>query len=700
MNKLINKLKFVFISSIVVIPSVSTISCYKTDSNKIDQKPNNNNNSNNNQNQNNQTNQNQNQSDSNNKIDENDEVKLFNSHFLDINQLQNLTPYQIYKQTRDYITGQKEFNNFVKNNNIDFTLYDHKEYQKNYWELAEKLGEYGNIGEDKISRTKFYNPHIPLSYSIKQQKLEQLKDEEIKGLTTTDFDFKNLVKTNPFGFLPSNLSQLLSYASFESLEKLFKIKDIINLKSKHDDIEGNFELLIKTKNKKYYYKTTKDKNSFLKTNDDYFKYIHERSFQLEINVKQWVIDQDEKTLQENPRLNFANASGTAWVIDRIDNKNDKDNYELLLATNIHVFSLRKTFDKSIFNNKVSDEKWKEFPVGFYDGKNTKDTDDNRKMKVYLKANRTEKIDNKNGLVETDVDKNKSFDAFDAYSQYLVAPYYTPRYSADNIYFKDFSKKSLYFNDNDYLSKTNNSGADFLTLRLKIEKDKLKKLLPSLEKVIGKKEEKDWYVKFSKNKFSPLQTQFYAGYPKNWNPFISGTQFRGLKSEGGLVATQRKILEDIYFRDVWLKYDQKKNKEYNSLNNNWQKYEKPFVDKEHGMNLTIADQFSTLYTNIPFGQLALKQGASGSMVIDSSFNVIGILNTEVQDVPGSKYISIPLPEYAGRKYTLPAYVQTNGVILFNSLSNDYLTKNNQSPKIIDGLIEKLKEDKLKTISLNL
>ncbi|QVK08573.1 MAG2960 family serine endopeptidase lipoprotein [Mycoplasma mycoides] len=693
MNKLINKLKFVFISSIVIIPSVLTISCYKTDLNKIDQKPNNN--SNNDQNQNSQTNQNQNKDHS----DKNDEIQLFNSHFLDINKLKDLTPYQIHKQTKDYITGQKEFNNFVKNNNIDFTLYDHKEYQKNYWELAEKLGEYGNIGEDKISRTKFYNPHIPLSYSIKQQKLEQLKDEEIKGLTTTDFDFKNLVKTNPFGFLPSNLSQLLSYASFNSLEKLFKIKDITNLKSKHDDIKGSFELLIKTKTKNYYYKTTKDKNNFLKTNDDYFKYIHERSFQLEINVKQWVIDQDERTLQEYPRLNFANASGTAWVIDRIDNKNDKDNYELLLATNIHVFSLRKTFDKSIFNNKVSNEKWKEFPVGFYDGKNTKDTNDNRNMKVYLKANRTEKIDNKNGLVETDVDKNKSFDAFDAYSQYLVAPYYTPRYSADNIYFKDFSKKSLYFNDNDYLSKTNNSGADFLTLRLKIEKNKLKQLLPSLEKVIGKKEEKDWYVKFGKNKFSPLQTQFYAGYPKNWNPFIKNTQFRGLKSEGGLVATQRKILEDIYFRDIWLKYDRDKNKEYNSLNDAYKKYEKPFINNEHGMNLTIADQFSTLYTNIPFGQLALKQGASGSMVIDSSFNVIGILNTEVEDTSKDKYIHIPLFKHKDQTFSLVVRVQTNGVILFNSLSNDYLTKNNQSPKIIDGLIEKLKEDKLKTISLN-
>ncbi|XWT70075.1 hypothetical protein V2P64_04105 [Mycoplasma leachii] len=88
-----------------------------------------------------------------------------------------------------------------------------------------------------------------------------------------------------------------------------------------------------------------------------------------------------------------------------------------------------------------------------------------------------------------------------------------------------------------------------------------------------------------------------------------------------------------------------------------------------------------------------------MVIDSSFNVIGILNTEVEDVLGSRYISIPLFEYQGQKVSLPVRVQTNGVILFNSLSNDYLTKNNKEPRIIDGLIEKLKEDKLTTVSLN-
>ncbi|WFQ89828.1 MAG2960 family serine endopeptidase lipoprotein [Mycoplasma feriruminatoris] len=685
MNKFTSKLKFLLLLNSIVFPTILTISCSRTTSNKPEQ--------------NNNDNRENNQNNSNNQQDQNNQseyANLYNSHFLDINDLLKSNPYEIHKKTKDFIKSEKEFNKFLTNNNIDFTFNDHKEYNQQYWEFASKLGEYGNIGNNKVDRTKFYNPNIPLSYSIKQQKLEELKDEEIKDLAEQTFDFTNLIKTNPFGFLPSNLSQLLSYASFSSLEKMFNLNDITSLKSKHDDINGTFELLITTKDNKYYYKVTKDKNNALKTNDDFFKYIHDRSFQLEINVKQWVIERDEKTYEEIKRLNFANASGTAWVIDRIKNDEDKENYELLLATNIHVFNLRNTFDKSIFNNKI-DDKWKEFPVGFYDGKDTKNTNDNRQMKIYLKANRTEKIDNKEGLVETDVDASKSVDAFEIYSQYLTAPYYIPRYNTSNFYFKNSNKMSKYLVDDGYFSKTNNSGADFVTLRLKIEKERLKKLLPSLDKVINTNQEKDWYIKFNKNKFSPLQTQFYAGYPKHWNPFYRRTQFRGLKSEGGIVSSQRKILEDIYFRDIWLKYDKLKNMEYNSLNKEWEKYEKPFIDNEHGMKLTIADQFSTLYTNIPFGQIALKQGASGSMVIDSSFNVIGILNTEVEDVPGSKYISIPLFQYQDQTFTLPVRVQTNGVVLFNSLSNDY--SNNKAPKIIDGLIDKLKQDNLKTINLN-
>ncbi|SYV90824.1 Uncharacterised protein, partial [Metamycoplasma alkalescens] len=40
-------------------------------------------------------------------------------------------------------------------------------------------------------------------------------------------------------------------------------------------------------------------------------------------------------------------------------------------------------------------------------------------------------------------------------------------------------------------KTNNAGADFITLRLKIKKNKLKNIFPSLENIIGTNKEKDW-----------------------------------------------------------------------------------------------------------------------------------------------------------------------------------------------------------------
>nr|WP_307928833.1 hypothetical protein [Mycoplasmopsis bovis] len=67
--------------------------------------------------------------------------------------------------------------------------------------------------------------------------------------------------------------------------------------------------------------------------------------------------------------------------------------------------------------------------------------------------------------------------------------------------------------------TKNSGADFLTLRLKIKKTKLKDVLPKLASVIEKDEEKDFYVNFSNKEFSPIKTQFYAGIFKTLGPFF-------------------------------------------------------------------------------------------------------------------------------------------------------------------------------------
>lgn len=660
--------------------------------------------------------------DDNKKIDENSDneakipIKQADKHFLDLNQLKMITPREIHQKTKTYNEAKSNFEKYLLDSATDYVAenkydYSTRDNDSKYFEHVKPLGEYGNIGNSKEQRTKFYNPRVPLWHNLEQKYLEKFSESDVNGLTAESIDINEIIKTNPFGFLPSNLSQLFYYANFKSLGNLFNINGTKNVKATFDDVKGQFDILIfDSNNNKHYFQIKNDGkiNTSLKKNADFFQYISDRSFELNVNQKVWVDEFVESTRQWSKRLNFARHSGTAWVIDRVKTTNT-DYYELLIATNIHVFSLRNTFDKSLHMKDLKDTsfdgRWKEFPPGFYDGKNATDTSDNRNKSEYFRANRVQEsiIGDDFGIFELSKfkymnDNNKYVQAFDAYKQYLDAPYYIPRYKTE-AYIKG-EKADLDNVPSNYTNfVTKNSGGDFLTLKFKIKKDKLKDVLPKLNEVIDTEVEKDWYINFNKDKFSPLKTQFYAGYSRFWNPFVkdSPAQFRGIKSTGGLISTQRRIIDEHIFRDVWLKYDAKLNKEYNSLNDRYKKYEKAFIDKEHGMPLTIVDQFSTLYTNIPFGELNLEEGASGSMVIDSSFNVIGILNTSVEDIPIGQKTLLPLPDTDFQRVIRR---RTNGVILFQSLSDDYVnTKDNKPPFIFDGLIDKLKADKLQTVKLN-
>nr|WP_274517393.1 DUF31 family protein [Metamycoplasma auris] len=657
----------------------------------------------------------------------NPKKEIINRHFLDLGSLLKMNVRDIHQKTGNYLQTNKEFEDFLHNKNINFIYEDNQNYDrdldKQYWEYAKKLGEYGNKGSNIYEKSQFYNPRIPLGHYLKPQYLELFAENEIQNLRAQNINLNEIIKNNPFGYLPSNLAQLFSYASLPSLAMLLKISSINQIKTRWNDINGIFELLVISNNKKHYFKISKEDkiNVSLKSNIDFYSYINDRSIELNVNVKHWVNDQNDERNPNNitKRLTFSRFLGTAWVIDRIKNDNDKENYELLLGTNMHVFNLRNAFDKTLhydkfwLHDKKNDYSWYQFPPGFYDGSKNASSEDNRndKNKPYFKVNRIKenKLDLNFGIFEHIKDKYEigfagAIDAFDAYSSYLNAPYYTPRYKNNHTYIKADKTPSFVKNNYSYFD-TNNSGADFLTLRFKIKKNKLKDILPKLAEVIEKPQEKDWYVNFSNNKFSPLKTQFYAGYSKHWNPFHKKhAQFRGIKSEGGIISTKRRIIDEYYARDIWVRYNQKLNKEYNSFNDNWKKYETSFINKngkpdanEHGMPLTTIDQFSMLYTNIPFGHLNLKEGASGSMVIDSSFNVIGILNTRIES-PAGEYKVIPFGKVINGADGIIVREQTNGIVLFKSLADDYEEKN-KSPHIIDGLKEKLIKDKLKTIKLN-
>ncbi|QQH84263.1 hypothetical protein HYD42_02345 [Mycoplasmopsis bovis] len=88
------------------------------------------------------------------------------------------------------------------------------------------------------------------------------------------------------------------------------------------------------------------------------------------------------------------------------------------------------------------------------------------------------------------------------------------------------------------------------------------------------EEKDFYVNlYVIKEFSPIKTQFYCRViQKHWDLFTKEViKFRGvIIRRWDLFQLIRRIVDENWFRDVWLRYDEKLNKEYNSENNLWWK----------------------------------------------------------------------------------------------------------------------------------
>ncbi|MBY7703591.1 hypothetical protein JIY74_25270 [Vibrio harveyi] len=122
----------------------------------------------------------------------------------------------------------------------------------------------------------------------KPKYLSDFKDDELADIKEIQInDINKIIEKNPFGFLPSNLSQLFYCSNFDSLQKQFNLNEqITEIKSNFDDKKGEFELLIYTKNSNnYYFKTNYLKSNNLKRDIDFYQYIYDRSFTLSIRTK-------------------------------------------------------------------------------------------------------------------------------------------------------------------------------------------------------------------------------------------------------------------------------------------------------------------------------------------------------------------------------------------------------------------------------
>ncbi|EOA07548.1 Hypothetical protein, predicted lipoprotein [Mycoplasma yeatsii 13926] len=603
-------------------------------------------------------------------------------HLFNLDELFSLSARDIIFKTPKLKTTEHNLKQWFKNGNhgnaVDFTFSSSDEKVDNdFFKFIKEIGEYGNYGDSEKQKTEFYFPKVPLEAMTKPKYLSNFKDDDLVDKKEIQInDINKIIEKNPFGFLPSNLSQLFYYSNFDSLQKQFNLNEqITEIKSNFDDKNGEFELLIYTKNSnKYYFKTDYEKSNNLKRDIDFYQYIYDRSFTLSIRTKTWDADKDSLGRTIGYRLKNLQNSGTFWVLDRVVNDQDEKNWELLVATNIHVFDLSKTFDKSIFdfgrNEKEVLKKWNDNLPGFWE--NSRDDKSERKN-IFIKGTRG--IDEKLNVDFKTVYTKKIDPVFDIYNQYLDAPYFYSRHSVSGISGKRNDDPDNFFNskDSNGLYSTNNAGADFLVLKVKIPKSNLKNILPKLDSVIGTDKEKDFYINYKTEKFSPIKSWFYAGYPvEKQKDETEDISFRGIKSQGGVISTQQRAYNPINLRSLWVKYNDKLNKDSNSLNENYKKYENSFIKNEHGMKLNIWNQHSTLYSNIENNEQGLPGGSSGSMAIDSSFNLIGI------------NYSLSKDEASGKT--------TNGINLMQSSSENGIN-------LISELIKKLETDNFNTVKLN-
>ncbi|AXE60966.1 hypothetical protein DA803_02635 [[Mycoplasma] phocae] len=642
----------------------------------------------------------------------NKKTNLSEKFSLDLSQIYNsekkkyYSPEKIFTSTNLYKKSLIELDEFLKEQGSNFdanTLTN----SKKFLEKIKNIGTYGNYGSTPEEKINYYTEYNRRSLMTEAKYLDRFeKIDEGNSITMTNgstFEkIKGIIKDNPFGFLPSNLSQFFYYIQLDTIKGLLDFPEKIqDIKANYDDKVGSINLLIITPNNKYKYEFNRE-NSELKNDNDFYKYIHERTFSL--GFQYLVTKQDQ--FGGSSRIREEGSSGTAWVLDRIENPNvPRGSYEFVIATNAHVLNWASAFDRSRSNHYFKSDQEREDWFGGFSFEEYSPS--NKEIKQSGKFNKTyERITNlpkthyeylsrpvhSKNLFSPDydfsknefVDVNQRLAHANIWRSYLDMILYTPQFDSESIRTRKDNANLFFkpgYDKNKRIGTTPYGGGDIVLTKWRLTRNEIKELFPTLFPLLETEEEKDWYIGLgnedsdSKELESVIQTHFAGGYPINRSN-DDRISFKVTKSTGGTIVTQPRIVDDSEFLDLWVRYDKNKNKKFNPLNEDWKNYEKPFVKSiEHGMRLRVLNQLPVMYMKNDF---ALDSGSSGSMVINSRFNVIGInfLNVEELDNPNSK---------------------GNALVLFKS-PNKY--KPDQfSGDIKKDFIKLLKDKNIKTVKMN-
>lgn len=672
-----------------------------------------NNNSNNNGNIDgtNGSNNNSNESNANAFIDKEKNPELFLSkHLFTYDDLIKMTPLEIHQKTPLYQSSLKNLNYLLKKENIDFININGIETINKVYSWYKEIGIVGEIGENDKDKVKNTPNIFGRNDLLTQKYLDKFSKENI-NVQELDFakykeKINEIILSNPFGYLPSNLNQLIYYLSIEDISKLFNLNNLKNVYANHNDKNGNIDIYFEKNDNGISKINVNSTNSNLKKDDDFLQYIFDRTFFIQANF--WKFERQNPYDWFNFSLTPKVFGGTMWIIDRINNETlNNDTYEFLVGTNLHVLDFSPFFEKNNRTNRVVNKYW---DGGFRDW-GAKGSTTNTEDIIEKLTNSNDSIINTKGSVDvfnkkqedispiymkmgTNVVKDVSkidVDSIDlkndyesniewGSNKYIDLVWYTPTFTSSGVRTTNGGEDEIIFGENlsgDRIGTVTDGGADFAVAKIKMKKNQIDKLLPKLGSILGTNDEKDWYIGLGKKEhIIANQTIYVGGYPEfNWNYS---------KSIGGRVTSKtRHVTSDFNVVRHWTKFNKevndirnKKFSSYKEYEDNHQPYYKGKNGKrkfEHGMKLSNLVQNSILNTS---ANRYLLGGASGSMAIDSKFNLVGALFNGITN-------SIDEPFY------------TNGIGLMDSQSQ----YDNWDGSIRNDILKKIKEENLYTIKIN-
>lgn len=594
-----------------------------------------------------------------------------------------------YKKLKNKIVNEVEKSDFDFTSSTNWTNDADK-----FLDLIKDYGIVNNIGSTPEKRLELSTrmDEKNLQKFTTKRMLNNFSDSDTNGaIDCTDkidlTKFNDLIKDNPFGFLPSNLSEFLFFIKIDDLSSLFNIKNSIKeILANFNDEKGEIKIFIVDENdEKFIFNFNVQNLNNLKKNSDYFQYVYDRSFKIRFPIYKYKNVAPPFSPTRKYEFSKPYQDGTAWIVDRINNNDGK--YEFLIATNVHVLSLSETYNKYYYENPDTtstyfNENWN---AGFW----SKDYQDNIEVindkygntyERLNKAPRTKPIPvsiakSTNELVDGANNNNwKIENLIDSLSSenYIDIVMYTPLFDSSAI--RTLSVPDGYFYDDNDSKLVKNSGMDFGLSKISLTKDQIKDFFPSLYKVLDTSDEKNWYIGLNSNLILPSQTIFCAGYDD------SSTWINAKFDSGRIYAKNRQLdlQNGVDVIRYWTRYNEQINKQRNK--NTYTYYEKQFrPELEHGMDLWFANNQNSFYLGKPDN--VLKPGCSGSLAINSRFEPIGVLNLV----------------YFNNGNIETSSNFANGITLFNSIIDNADTTWNGN--VITDVLSFLRSKDIKTFKIN-